>query len=165
MQGKKQSHYVHFVDYLSFLTGSSPVNVTVQGLPDNGRYLEDNVQLAFTYPDGSIGTVIYLANGDKSAGKERIEIFCGGKVAVLEDFRLLETVYNGRRQVQKTRLRQDKGHAAIWAAFAEAIRNGGPPPIPYVDLFGVTRATFSAVQSLRTGLTIEIASLAGDEID
>ncbi len=155
----------HFVDYLAYLTGSPPVNVTAHGLPDDGRYREDNVQLTFTFPDGSIGTVSYLANGDKSAGKERVEIFCGSRIAVLEDFRSLETVHEGRRYVQKSRLRQDKGHSAIWAAFAESIRRGGPPPIPYTDLFAVSRATFAAVRALRTGLTVEISSLTSDEVD
>ena len=155
----------HFVDYLTFLVGAPPVDVTVHGLPDAGRYREDNVQMTFSYPDGSIGTVSYLANGDKSAGKERVEVYCGGKVAVLEDFRTLETIHNGRRSVRKSRLRQDKGHGAIWEAFSRAILAGGEPPIPYSHLYGVTRATFAAVQALRTGLTIEIASLTVDDLD
>jgi hypothetical protein len=45
-------------------------------------------------------------------------------------------------------LRQDKGHAAEWDAFAAAILAGGPPPIPYDQLFGVMDATFDAVEEL-----------------
>ncbi len=141
----------HFVDFLTFLVGEPPVSVTARGLPDGGTYREDNVVLTFTFPDGSLGTVSYLANGDKSFPKERVEIFCGGKVAVLDDFRSLEMVYNGRRRVQRARFHQDKGHRAVWESYIAAISSGGPPPIPYDHLLGVTRATLDAVQALRDG--------------
>ncbi len=141
----------HFVDFLTFLVGQPPVAVSAYGLPDAGRYREDNVNLTFRFPEGSLGTVTYLANGDKSFPKERIEVFSTGRVAVLDDFRSLEIVQNGRRKVIRSRLRQDKGHRAEWQAFSKAILAGGPPPIPYDQLVGVTRATFAAVQALRCG--------------
>jgi predicted dehydrogenase/threonine dehydrogenase-like Zn-dependent dehydrogenase len=141
----------HFVDFLTFLVGSPPVKVDACGLPDGGRYHEDNVQLTFSFADGSIGTVIYLANGDKTFPKERLEVFCAGRVAVLDDFRSLELIHDGRREGLRSRLRQDKGHRAGWEAFLKAVRAGGPPPIPYDHLLGVTRATFAALRSLRGG--------------
>jgi predicted dehydrogenase len=141
----------HFVDFLTFLVGESPVSVAAQGLPDGGTYREDNVVLTFTYPDGSIGTVSYLANGDKAFPKERVEVFAGGRVAVLDDFRSLEMVHNGSRKTLRSRLRQDKGHQAEWDFFTKAIIEGGEPPIPYDQLFGVTKATFAAVEALRSG--------------
>jgi predicted dehydrogenase len=152
----------HFVDFLSYLAGAPPLDVTAHGLPDGGRYREDNVQLTFTFPDGSIGTVVYLANGDKAVSKERLEVFCGGRVAVLDGFRSLTLVRDGNRRVERSRLRQDKGHAAIWEAFAAAVKAGGPPPIPLEQVFGVTRATFAAVRSLRIGTKVEVASVIGE---
>jgi predicted dehydrogenase len=146
----------HFVDFLTFLAGEPPASVTARALPDAGRYREDNAILTFTFPDGSVGSVSYLANGDKSFPKERVEVFCAGRVAVLDDYRSLELVQDGRRQVHRSRLRQDKGHQAEWEAFVGAATSGGPPPIPYEHLFGVTRATFAAVQALRSGECITI---------
>jgi predicted dehydrogenase len=146
----------HFVDFLTFLVGRPPVNVTAHGLPDNGKYREDNVSMTFTFPDGSLGMVDYLSNGDKSFPKERLEVFCGGSVAVLDDFRSLEMVRDGRRKVAKSTLRQDKGHFGEWQAFVKAIRAGGQPPIPYEQLIGVTKATFASVESLRTDQTVNI---------
>jgi predicted dehydrogenase len=107
--------------------------------------------ITFSFPDGSIGTVSYLANGDKAFPKERVEVFCGGRVAVLDDYRSLELVHKGNRQTFQSRLKQDKGHQAEWEAFADAIQHAGPAPIPYGHLFGVTRASFAAVEALRTG--------------
>lgn len=146
----------HFVDFLSFLAGALPATVAAHALPDQGRYQEDNAVLTFTFPDGSLGTLSYLANGDKSVPKERVEVFCGGRVAVLDDFRSLEMVFDGKRQVHRSPLRQDKGHLAEWQAFSAAILAGGPPPIPYTHLFGVTRATFAAVQALRCRQPVDI---------
>jgi predicted dehydrogenase/threonine dehydrogenase-like Zn-dependent dehydrogenase len=146
----------HFIDFLTFLIGQPPISVNAQALPDHGRYREDNVILTFKFPDGSLGTVAYLANGDKAFPKERVEVFAGGRVAVLDDFRWLEMVRDGRRQIVRSRLRQDKGHQAEWEAYSAAILRGGPPPIPYEHLFGVTRATFAAVEALRGGNEFDI---------
>ena len=148
----------HFVDFLTFLVGASPVRVSAQALPDQGRYLEDNFSLTLTFPDGSMGVVLYLANGDKSFAKERVEVFCAGRVGVLDDFRSLELVQDGRRQVIQSRLRQDKGHGAIWQAFAAAIQAGGQPPVAYQQLFGVHRAVYAALESLRTSRAVEIST-------
>jgi predicted dehydrogenase len=140
----------HFVDFLTWLIGEPPNAVTAHGLPDKGRYSEDNVVLIFEFPDGSLGTVTYLANGDKSLAKERVEVFSGGRVAILEDYRKLTLIQDGRRRVQRARLRQDKGHKAEWQAFARAIVDGGEPPIPYAHMIGVTRATVAALEALRS---------------
>jgi predicted dehydrogenase len=141
----------HFIDFLTFLVGEPPVKVSAQGLPDIGRYHEDNLSLTFTFADGSLGTLSYLANGDRAIPKERVEVFCGGRVALLDDFRSLELAHNGKRQVEHTRLRQDKGHAGEWVAFVDALQTGSAPPIPYNQLLGVMRTTFAAVRALRSG--------------
>jgi predicted dehydrogenase len=148
----------HFVDFLTFLVGNPPSAVFARALPDAGRYREDNAILTFTFPDGSIGTVSYLANGDKAFPKERVEVFAAGHVAVLDDFRSLEMVNDGRRQVIRSRLRQDKGHRAEWEAFTAAVAAGGPSPIPYEHLFGVAQAMLAAVEALRSGETTAIGS-------
>ena len=145
----------HFIDLLTFLVGEAPVSVTAHALPDNGKYREDNVSMTFTFPDGSIGVVDYLANGDKSFPKERVEVFCAGAIAVLDDFRILQMVKDGKKKEESGALSlskgrtQDKGWVDEWKAFTQSIREGGAPPIPYEQLIGVTKSTFAAVESLR----------------
>jgi len=146
----------HFIDFLTFLVGAVPVEVAARGLPDDGRYRQDNVVISLSFPDGSLGTVSYLANGDKAFPKERLEVFSGGRVAVLDDYRSLELVSQGSRKVYTARLRQDKGHRAEMQTFANAIQSGGPPPIPYGQIFGVMRAAFAAVESLRSGSPVRL---------
>src|SRR6266540_4057926 len=144
----------HFVDLITFLVGAPPVSVTAHALPDNGKYREDNVSMTFTFPDGSIGVVDYLANGDKSFPKERVEVFCAGQIAVLDDFVFLRTVKNGKKKEIKGA--QNKGWVDEWKVFAKAIREGSEPPIPYEQLIGVTKSTFAAVESVRIGSKVEI---------
>jgi polar amino acid transport system substrate-binding protein len=110
--------------------------------------------MTFTFPGGSIGVVDYLANGDKAFPKERVEVFCEGVVAVLDDFVSLQVTKDGKRTEERGA--QDKGWVNEWKAFVNAIRTGGEPPIPYEQLIGVTKATFAAVESIRMGQTVEM---------
>ena len=144
----------HFVDFITFLVGAPPLSVSAHALPDNSKYREDNVSMTFTFPDGSIGVVDYLANGDKSLPKERVEVFCGGKVAVLDDFVSLQMIEDGKKKEIKGT--QDKGWVNEWKAFTKSIREGGPPPIPYEHLIGVTKSTFAVVESIRERQPIDI---------
>jgi predicted dehydrogenase len=145
----------HFIDFITFLVGETPASVTAYALPDNGKYREDNVTMTFTFPDGSIGVIDYLANGDKSVPKERVEVFGGGKVATLNDYRSLEMVYNGKRKTIKNRLGQDKGWKDEMRALVAAVKTG-EPPIPYEQLIGVTKASFAVIESLRSGEKVKI---------
>ena len=145
----------HFVDFITFLVGAAPVSVSAYALPDNGKYREDNISMTFTFPDGSIGVVDYLANGDKSFAKERVEVFCGGQIAVLDDFVSLTSVKDGKKK--EVSGAQNKGWVDEWKVFAKAIREGGEPPIPYEQLIGVTKATFAAVESIRKQESIKLS--------
>ncbi|MCW5875905.1 MAG: bi-domain-containing oxidoreductase [Anaerolineales bacterium] len=139
----------HFIDFLIFLVGQAPVAVSAAALGEPGGDAQDNVQVTLRFADGSLGTLSYLSNGDRALPKERLEVFCGGDVAVLDDFQTLELTRGGR--TLRSGGRGDKGHRAIWQAFAASLRAGGPPPIPYDQLFGGGRAAFAALRSLQTG--------------
>ncbi|CAG0997464.1 putative zinc-type alcohol dehydrogenase-like protein YdjJ [Anaerolineales bacterium] len=144
----------HFIDMLTFLVGAPPISVNAHALPNAGKYREDNVSMTFTFPDGSIGVVDYLANGDKSMPKERLEVFCEGTIAVLDDYVSLTMVKDGKKTVQSGA--QDKGWKAEMTAFAKAIREGTEPPIPYEQLIGVTKSTFAVMESIRQKRTMDI---------
>jgi len=91
--------------------------------------------------------VHYLANGHKSFPKERLEVFCGGRVLQLDNFRKLQAF--GWPGFKKMNLwQQDKGNAACAAAFIESIREGTSSPIPFEELVEVSRATFDVMDSL-----------------
>jgi len=146
----------HFIDLLTFLVGASPIEVQTHDMANSGRYAADNVVLSLRFRDGSQGVISYLVNGDRSYSKERLEIFGGGAVAVLEDFRRLEVVRHGHKQVFRSRLRQDKGHRGEWEAFSASIRDGGASPISFEEIVASTLATLRAADSRSSGQAVLI---------
>lgn len=141
----------HFIDLLTFLTGDRARRVTARALPDSGRYSQDNLHVTIEFAGGSIGTVTYVANGDKGFGKEYFEVFGGGLSASLDDYRALFIRHGGKSFRQTARLRQDKGHKAEWQAFAAHITSGGSAPIAFDEIVHSTMITFAARRSLQTG--------------
>jgi predicted dehydrogenase/threonine dehydrogenase-like Zn-dependent dehydrogenase len=158
--GRILGEVCHFVDFLCFLTGASPVEVETRSLPNQGQYSNDNIVCSLRFADGSQGTISYLANGDKSYSKERIEVFGGGSVAVLEDFRRLELVRGGKKRVVRSLLRKDKGHHGEWAAFISAIQTGAESPIPFSEIVSTMSATFALEESRYLGQPVAVPSAA-----
>ena len=150
----------HFIDFLIWMCGSLPVKVNTFCLPDSGRYNEDNVSIQVLFENGSIGTVDYLANGDKACAKERAEVFGGGRIGILSDYRTLDTWKDGSHKQERLALRQDKGHAASWAAFLDAAHHGKEAPITYEDIFAGMLTCFAAVESIRQQDLIAVPSLS-----
>jgi predicted dehydrogenase/threonine dehydrogenase-like Zn-dependent dehydrogenase len=157
--GRILSEVCHFVDFLCFLTNSSPIEVETRSLPNPGRYSNDNIVCSLRFANGSQGTISYLANGDKSFSKERIEVFGGGTVAVLEDFRRLELIRGGKKRVFRSLLRQDKGHGAEWEAFVAAIKIGAESPIPLREVVTTMLATFALEESRSAGKPVVVREL------
>jgi predicted dehydrogenase/threonine dehydrogenase-like Zn-dependent dehydrogenase len=149
--GRIRGEVCHFVDFLTFLAGAPAIEVQTRSLANLGRYSGDNVFISLQFANGTQGSISYLANGDKSYSKERVEVFGGGAVAVLEDFRRLELVRQGRKQAFRSRLRQDKGHRGEWEAFTSAIRGGGQAPISFHEIVASTFATLRAAESQSSG--------------
>lgn len=127
----------HFIDLLRFLAGCAILSTGVT------RLSGDTAVITVAFADGSTGCVHYLANGHKSFPKERLEVFCGGRILQLDNFRRL-TGYGWPRFRHMSLWRQDKGHAACVGAFVEAVRSGKPSPIPFDELMEVARVTLEA---------------------
>ena len=99
--------------------------------------------ISLGYEDGSTAAIHYFANGSKAFPKERVEIFCGGRILQLNNFRTMKGYgWPGFRSMRLWR--QDKGNAGCVAAFLKAVRQGGPSPIPFEELVEVARVTLQA---------------------
>ncbi len=137
----------HFVDFCSYLTGKHVTSVQAVTLPNGGQYRDDNLAATLRFEDGSVATITYVANGDKSLPKERIEVFGGSAAAILDDFRSLSLVKAGRTKTSRSKLRQDKGHVGEWQAFASALKSGAPSPISFESIVNTTLTTFKIIDS------------------
>jgi predicted dehydrogenase len=87
--GRVIGEVCHFVDFIQFLTDSLPVRVSAEAVPLNSGagFLDDSVSIIIGMADGSIASILYVASGDPTVPKERIEIFCDKSVASIEDFK------------------------------------------------------------------------------
>lgn len=149
----------HMIDFLTYLTGALPLSVQALALPNSGRYQDDNAVIQIALADGSFGTIQYLANGDRSYMKERIEVFSGGRIAILSDFRELDTWNAGETKKMKSAFRIDKGHSHSWNAFVDAVANGGQAPISLDEIFAASLASFAAVESIRQKDGIQVPAV------
>jgi predicted dehydrogenase len=153
--GRLIGEVCHMVDLLVDLAGAPVTSVYTQS---GAGGLGDDLLLTLSFGDGSIGTIVYASGGDRSLPKEQLEVLGGGHAAVLDDFRTLSVHTGGRASRIGGRMpHQDKGHAAELAAFFQAIRSGAPSPVDPHEAAHVTRVTFAAVESARTGLPVTVS--------
>jgi predicted dehydrogenase len=138
----------HFIDLARFLVGHPIVASQVRVLRPPGRAVEDdNATLGLEFADGSWATINYVANGHRSVSKERIEVFCDGRVLQLDNFRTLQGA--GWPTFKKMKLwRQDKGQQGCVAAFIEAL-GSGHPPIAMTELLEVGRVSIELGEAAR----------------
>lgn len=148
----------HAVDLATYLIGSRPVSVYAEPAAPRGRAIAtgDDAVLTLRHEDGSVSTIVYASGGERSAGKERVEIFGGGRCGFLDDFRSVQTHRERGRPTRKKWWSQQKGYAEEIAAFHSAI-DSDQPPIPYADILSVTSACLRAEQSIRLSLPLEVA--------
>lgn len=160
--GRVLGEVCHFVDLLMFLAASPIVEVFGRSIGNSPRYSGDNVVISLRFANGSEGTISYLANGDRAFSKERIEVFGGGSTSVLEDFRRLDLVRNGKQETVRSRWRQDKGHVNEWAAFIDSLQKGTGPAIPVRDIVCSTLATLCVEKSIATGKAVPVDPSSSD---
>lgn len=155
--GRLVAEGCHFIDLLIFLAGSAPRRVTTLSIPNSGRYSNDNLVVTIEFASGSMGSLTYVANGDKSFGKEFVEVFGGGLSARMDDYRHLVIRQVNKRVTRVARLRQDKGHRAEWEQFVTHLTGEGPVPIPFEEILMSTRAVLGAQRSLELGESVEVS--------
>ncbi|UZE07940.1 bi-domain-containing oxidoreductase [Pseudomonas corrugata] len=139
----------HFIDLMRFLAGTEIVSVQARGFGqiEGSAPTEDKAAITLGFADGSFGTILYLANGAASFQKERIEIFAGGKILQLDNFRKMRG-YNWPGFKKMNLWKQDKGQLACVAAFVNSITTG-VPAIPLKEIIEVARVTIAASDLLR----------------
>ncbi|MCZ6691447.1 MAG: bi-domain-containing oxidoreductase [Planctomycetota bacterium] len=148
----------HAIDLATYLAGSPPVRVFAEsvGGPRAPVVTDDQCFITLRHADGSVSSVAYLAGGDRAFPKERVEVFGGGKVAVIDDFRDVLISSEGKKKRTRS-LNQKKGHREELEAFIDAIARGGDAPISWDEMRAVSLASILAVRSLREGTPFDIA--------
>jgi predicted dehydrogenase/threonine dehydrogenase-like Zn-dependent dehydrogenase len=141
----------HFIDLARCLAGAPIRSLEVTAAAPHGGATDDIALLQLGFDDGSVAAIHYLANGHPGFPKERIEVFFDGKIVRIDNFRRLRSWGIPRLDTLLPR-GQDKGHAALAAAFVRAVRGEAPPPIPPAELLEVSRWSIMAAAAARRQL-------------
>jgi len=152
--GRIVGEVCHFIDFLQFFAKSYPESVFSEGIANEaGKYLrDDNVIITLKFRDGSVGSILYSAKGTKAFSRERVEMFCEKSVVVIEDFKKLSLIGEGKRKVL-SRFSQDIGYANELKSFVDSQKYD---PKVFEGYIHTMLATFAAVESLRTGMPVKI---------
>jgi predicted dehydrogenase len=136
----------HYMDLITFLTGSKIKAVCMNAMGVNPQANTDNASILLQYENGSTGVINYFANGSKAYSKERIEVYCGERTIITDNFMITEGY--GTKNFSKLKTNVDKGHKAQFKLLLDRVKNGGASLIPFDELVNTTLAGFAAVESL-----------------
>jgi polar amino acid transport system substrate-binding protein len=160
--GRILGEVCHFVDSLRFLIDADValVHATGFGAPETPIQARDRIAINLTFADGSIGTILYVADGSPKVRKERLEAYTSDRTGILDDYRALELLGPAGKRTLRPRA-QDKGHREEIEAFLGAV-SLGEPPIALDELANVSLATLAVVDSMRTALPVNLRSAVID---
>jgi len=147
--GRIVGEVCHFIDFACFLTGSLPVRVFAEQVAAAGERVpdRDSVSVTVSFADGSVAIIQYVACGDTSVAKERVEVAAAGRTAILDNFRTL-SLHDDNRGRRRRAMNQQKGHAEEVAEFVRCLSTGQGMPIDIETQLAVTRATFAIESSI-----------------
>lgn len=143
----------HMIDLITFITGSLIDSVIMNAMGTNPAQNTDNAAILLKYRNGSTGVVNYFSNGSKAYSKERVEIYSQNRTIIIDNFR--KSHYHGFKS-SGLRMNQDKGHKEQFRLFAERIKTGGAPLIPYEEIMNTSRASIAAIDSLKSGSWVRL---------
>tara|TARA_R110000822_G_scaffold30143_2_gene88174 strand:+ start:12333 stop:14450 length:2118 start_codon:yes stop_codon:yes gene_type:complete len=144
----------HYIDLCSYLTGSNVVAVCMNAMGINPEENTDNASVLLQYENGSNAVINYFSNGSKAYSKERVEVFSQERTLVMDNWRKLKAY--GFKGFSKSSSKQDKGHFNQFQQLVGQQKNGGQPIIPFDSIINTTKASFAALQSLKSGQWIKL---------
>lgn len=144
----------HFIDLITYFTGSKVKSVCMNAMEVNPNENTDNASILLKYENGSTGVINYFSNGSKAYAKERIEIYTQERTAVIDNFRV--TTGYGFKGFSSLKTSLDKGHSSQFKLLIDRVKNGGTALIPFDEIVNTTKASFAAISSLKEGKWIDI---------
>lgn len=141
----------HFIDTLGAFVGADAEQVTALQTGDG-----NSLQVSLTYPDGSLGTIVYATSGHQRFPKETIDVTGGGRNARLDNFARYKVWRASGGGTGRSLRGPNKGQEDELKAFLSAVVTGAPMPIPLSCLAATTRATLAVPESLSSGLPVRI---------
>ncbi len=142
--GRILGEVCHFIDLCTFIAESKVIGISANVL-QTSEDKTDTLNISMSFENGSIANISYFSNGQKDLPKERLEVFSGSLVAVIDDFKSI-TTYG--KSVNEKSGKQDKGHAKEVDLFLNSIRTGTKVPIRFDEIFHSMLVTFKVLESI-----------------
>jgi predicted dehydrogenase/threonine dehydrogenase-like Zn-dependent dehydrogenase len=144
----------HFIDLCSFFTGAKVTAVCMNAMGQNPSAQTDNASILLKYSDGSNVVINYFANGSKYYSKERLELYSQERTIILDNFQ--KTSAYGFKGFSGLKTSLDKGHKNQFHELIKRVKLGGEALIPFESIVNTTKASFAAIESLKTGSWVNI---------
>jgi predicted dehydrogenase/threonine dehydrogenase-like Zn-dependent dehydrogenase len=148
----------HFVDLIQHLSDSLIEEVYALSISGgvNSALEKDNLAINFKMRNGSVGNIIYVANGDKSFSRERVEIFGKGSVGVINNFKSASFTRSSKTKEKKSFITIDRGHTGEMESLFKVVKEGKNFPVSFEEYVNSTLTTFKIEESLKTGKPVKI---------
>lgn len=145
--GRVVSECCHFIDLVRFLAGQ-PIT-RLQAIRSGSQ----GARLLIEMGSAATASIDYLTGGSRLFPKERLDVFAGGKVWVLDNFQSLReypgSFFSMMRLDPLSRFMPPrKGHRQALREFVSAASMGRPAPIPLDEILEVTDWTLEAARQI-----------------
>ncbi len=144
----------HFIDLITYLTGSKVKSVCMNAMGINPDENTDNATILLKYENGSTGVINYFSNGSKAYSKERVEVYSQDRTLIMDNFRKTEGF--GFKGFSSLKTSLDKGHTNQFQRLIKKVKEGGEALIPMDQLVNTSQASFAAIESLKLNNWIDI---------
>lgn len=144
----------HFIDLITYLTGSKVKAICMTAMGVHPEENTDNATILLKYENGSTGVINYFSNGSKAYSKERVEVYSQERTLIMDNFRTTNGF--GFKGFSKLKTALDKGHKNQFHKLISQSKSGGSPLIPFEEIVNTTKASFAAIESLKTNQWIEL---------
>jgi len=144
----------HLIDVCVYLSGSLIKSVCMNGLGKETNLITDNASIMLKFQNGSNAVINYFSNGSKKYSKERVEIYSQEQTWIVDNF--IKTEAFGVKGFNTLKTKMDKGHKNQFHELINKVQNGGEPLIPINEIINVTKASFAAIESMKTNKWIDV---------
>jgi myo-inositol 2-dehydrogenase/D-chiro-inositol 1-dehydrogenase len=150
---------VHSFDYFGWLTGCPAVRVTAVGA-DTGVGPSTYALATVRYADDTIACAEVSWGHPPARGFKLAAELVGtqGRLTWSYDHMMTGVLYPREGAPEWYDALGDRGFRAELRAFTDAIRAGGPSPVPVADATESLRVALGALESLHTGRTVDLTT-------
>ena len=136
----------HFIDLAQYFTNSKVSSVSAY---QNGTSAGDHI-INLEMESGSIINITYVTSGNRRHRRESVEIYCGGKIISIENFKKARSISTSSTKTISNWLSTDRGHVNQLNHLYKLISNPHATNQNDRDYINTTLTSFAIEQAILT---------------